>query len=120
VRRHGTADGEETSSRDPVHEVGVTGNCTMSQVLSNEYIWKELPTDSPSADIPLELAPLSVMPGHAQLPMAANSSSPSKYMRKHLKRISKAIMKSHRVQLPKYDLPIRLRPVCLSSLSHDR
>jgi hypothetical protein len=32
MRRHGTADGEETSSRDPVHEVGVTGNCTMSQV----------------------------------------------------------------------------------------
>ncbi|KAG0708367.1 hypothetical protein DFH29DRAFT_795330 [Suillus ampliporus] len=42
--------------------------------------------------------------------MAPNSSSPSKPMRKHLKKISKAIMKSHRVQLPKYDLPIQLRP----------
>jgi hypothetical protein len=31
-------------------------------------------------------------------------------MRKHLKKLSKAIMKSHRVQLPKYNLPIRLRP----------
>ncbi|KAG2121346.1 hypothetical protein BD769DRAFT_1478950 [Suillus cothurnatus] len=43
--------------------------------------------------------------------MAPNSpSSPSKPMRKHLKKLSKAIMKSHRVQLPKYNLPIRLRP----------
>ncbi|OAX39123.1 hypothetical protein K503DRAFT_769797 [Rhizopogon vinicolor AM-OR11-026] len=42
--------------------------------------------------------------------MAANPSSPSKYVRKHLKKMSKAIMKSHRVQLPRYDLPIRLRP----------
>ncbi|KAG2113953.1 uncharacterized protein F5147DRAFT_680734 [Suillus discolor] len=43
--------------------------------------------------------------------MTSNSpTSPSKPMRKHLKKISKAIMKSHRVQLPKYDLPVRLRP----------
>ncbi|KAG1799752.1 uncharacterized protein HD556DRAFT_1344600 [Suillus plorans] len=43
--------------------------------------------------------------------MTSNSpTSPSKPMRKHFKKISKAIMKSHRVQLPKYDLPVRLRP----------
>ncbi|KAG2079286.1 hypothetical protein BDR04DRAFT_997459 [Suillus decipiens] len=43
--------------------------------------------------------------------MALDSPSPpSKPIRKHLKKMSKAIMKSHRVQLPKYDLPIRLRP----------
>jgi len=43
--------------------------------------------------------------------------SPSQYVHKHLKKMSKTIMKSHRVHLPKYDLPIRLRPVCLFSSS---
>ena len=36
-------------------------------------------------------------------------------MRKYLNKASKAIMKSHRVQLPLYDLPIRIRPVRISN-----
>ncbi|KAF8844305.1 hypothetical protein BDN67DRAFT_765193 [Paxillus ammoniavirescens] len=49
------------------------------------------------------------MAGHVHL-----SSSPpqttSRNVRKYLKSASKAVMKSQRIQLPKYDLPIRLRP----------
>ncbi|KAH0827867.1 hypothetical protein J3R83DRAFT_3494 [Lanmaoa asiatica] len=49
------------------------------------------------------------MANHVQL---YSSSSPpsSRNVRKFVKKASKAIMKSHRVSLPKYDLPIRLRP----------
>ncbi|KAL4073909.1 hypothetical protein V8B97DRAFT_1256857 [Scleroderma yunnanense] len=35
---------------------------------------------------------------------------PSRIMHKYFSKASKAIMKSHRVQLPRYNLPIRLRP----------
>ncbi|KAH7925513.1 hypothetical protein BV22DRAFT_1088800 [Leucogyrophana mollusca] len=47
------------------------------------------------------------MANHVQLPI---SQSQPTHPRKYLKKWSKAIMKSHRVRLPKYDLPIRLRP----------
>ncbi|KIJ67782.1 hypothetical protein HYDPIDRAFT_173545 [Hydnomerulius pinastri MD-312] len=49
------------------------------------------------------------MPSNVQLPSSSSPSSSSN-IRKYFKKASKAAMKSHRVQLPKYDLPIRLRP----------
>lgn len=36
--------------------------------------------------------------------------------RKQLNKLGKRIMKSHRVQIPKYDMPIRLRPVSFLGL----
>lgn len=45
------------------------------------------------------------------------SSEPSSWtkftrtMRKYMHKATKSIMRSHRFQLPKYDMPIRLRPV---------
>ena len=63
-----------------------------------------------TSPLPSHIASMAV---HAQLPSPSSpSSSPfSRNVRKHLKRVPKAIMKSQRVSLPKYDLPIRLRPV---------
>jgi hypothetical protein len=58
----------------------------------------------------------TTMANHIQLP----SSSPpsSRNVRKLVSKASKAVMKSHRVSLPKYNLPIRLRPVRLRTISH--
>ncbi|KAH7916560.1 hypothetical protein BJ138DRAFT_1139333 [Hygrophoropsis aurantiaca] len=47
------------------------------------------------------------MASHVQPP---SSNSQPKNVRKYVKKWSKAIMKSHRVHVPKYDLPIRFRP----------
>jgi len=41
---------------------------------------------------------------------SSSRPSQSRIMRKYLNQASKAIMKSRRVQLPNYDLPMRLRP----------
>lgn len=41
----------------------------------------------------------------------AMSAPNSSHARKLVNKASKAVMKSHRVSLPKYNLPIRLRPV---------
>ncbi|EGO00105.1 hypothetical protein SERLA73DRAFT_180538 [Serpula lacrymans var. lacrymans S7.3] len=43
------------------------------------------------------------------MPVSLSPSQP-RSAKKSLKRVSKAIMKSYRVRIPKYDLPIRLRP----------
>ncbi|KAG9316621.1 hypothetical protein JVU11DRAFT_2675 [Chiua virens] len=49
------------------------------------------------------------MAHHAQLSPAL-SPTPSRNVHKFINKASKAIMKSHRISLPKYNLPIRLRP----------
>ncbi|KII92791.1 hypothetical protein PLICRDRAFT_37584 [Plicaturopsis crispa FD-325 SS-3] len=38
------------------------------------------------------------------------SEGPTKTLRRHLRRVSKQIMKSHPVRIPRYDLPVRIRP----------
>ena len=45
------------------------------------------------------------------LPTPSSGSSLQKNARKYLRKAFKMIMRSHHVHIPKYDMPIRLRPV---------
>ena len=45
------------------------------------------------------------------LPTSSSGPSQPKNARKYLRKGLKAIMRSHHVHIPKYDMPIRLRPV---------
>lgn len=45
------------------------------------------------------------------LPTARNDGRSSRSPKKLLKRIGKEVMRSQKFKLPKYDLPLRLRPV---------